>query len=143
MPALLDIKIFRQGWQRSNGSAQLLAAFENNFRSISIFLYIASNLDHLAGKLPYITNTFQIVREHNNGKAAQPVVIAEIQIMFAVRAHCDPNHLAGYALRLADVIARLIKRNAGGGDGRCIPKKNSQDYGGGLHGAILVFQRMV
>ena len=118
MPALLDIKIFRQRWQRGNGSTQLLAAFENNFRPIGIFFYIAANLDHLARKLAYVTDTFQIVREHHYRESAQPVVITEIQIMFAVRAHCNSNHLAGYALHFSDMLLRFIKRNASARDGR-------------------------
>jgi hypothetical protein len=61
VPALLDVKIF---WQRRNFSqrisAQLPHILQDDLRAAVVFLYLAVNLDNLAGELTHVTDFFQI-----------------------------------------------------------------------------------
>src|SRR5947199_3737242 len=81
--ALLYVEILRQRRKSNDFAAELLVAFENDLCPVIVLFHFASNFDHLAGKLSYVTDVFQIVRKHDDRKTAQPVVVAKIEIVHA------------------------------------------------------------
>lgn len=139
VPSLFHIEIPRQWWQRCNFSAELLPALQHNLRPISVLFHVAMNLDDFSRKLPDVANILQVMRENHDREAAQPVVIAEIKVVLAVLAHRNAHHLAGYALRLANVFLRLIERNAGRGECRSRQKPRSRNPRQYSHAEILGF----
>ena len=109
--ALLYVEIFRQRWQANNFPSKLLVILENDLCPVIVLFHFASNFDHLAGRLSYVTDIFQIMRKHDDRKTAQPVVVAEIEIVAAARSRLNSNHFSSHALPFAEMFFRLIKTN--------------------------------
>src|SRR6185437_7319197 len=57
------------------------------------------------------------MRENDNGKGAEPIVFAEVQVVsFAAGLHAD--HFAGDAVSFANVLGGLVEGDAVGAEGR-------------------------
>jgi hypothetical protein len=93
-------------------ASKLFIAFQNNFSTPVVLFYLSTNYDELPGKLANVTDILEIVRKDNHRKWTQPEVFAEIQIMHSAVSAFDADDSAGDAVRLADVVSRLLKRNA-------------------------------
>src|SRR5947208_2786913 len=113
MSSFLNVKIIGQRRKARDAGPELVWFLQNYLRAIVVFFYFATDLHHLAGKLPHIANLFQIIREHDNRERTKPVIFAKIQKSHSPLALFYPNHFSGHALGFAQMIPRLIKRDAG------------------------------
>jgi hypothetical protein len=72
------------------------------------------------------------VLEHHYAEGAKPVILAEIKIVHPTLASLNANHFSGDALGFVQMIAGLIKWNAGGKrkarkqQGECLKKQSDR-----------------
>src|SRR5581483_934074 len=136
MAALFRVKALRQWRNDSRLASQLFPALQDDFGASLVLLDLASNLNQPSGKLAYVADIFQIVREHHHRERTQPVVFAEIEIAHAAVSCADTDHPPGHALPLTNVFWGLIEWDAFGG-GERNNQRGSQNPTGNSHDFIL------
>src|ERR1700682_2637531 len=89
--------------------------------------YGSVNLNHLAFEQAHIPDILEVRSEDHDGKRASRPVFAEVYEMIAVIFYYHVQHLAGYALDLADVLTGIVNGHAVGSEQRCGRQDEQED----------------
>lgn len=121
MAALFHVEALRQRRQHGELARKLLTAFQNDFGAVVMFLYFSTDLNDLPRKLAYITDVLQIVGENDHSKAAESIIVAEVEIVSSLAPGFNSHYFPGNALGLPDVLVGLVEGNAAskGESGKC------------------------
>jgi len=66
MSSLFDVEAFGQRGESHESITQLPGTLKNNFGAVVVIFYLALDLNHFTGQLPYIADLLQIVRKDNH-----------------------------------------------------------------------------
>jgi len=138
MPALPRIKTLRQRRNPHRFSAELFAVFQDDLHRPVTFLQLSPNFNNSSRKLPHIPNFLQVIRKHNHAERAEPIFLAEVQIVSSATPRFRADDSSRNALSFADMFVGLLKRNASAGTERWEQQKYRRDNNNAVHTRILV-----